>query len=70
MATIITLTKKGKTLKIRVAETITEIWAKMNGEYGENAIYNERFNREYILLTDDKGRPLIFHTRYMWKIVE
>jgi len=70
MSTIWLLTKKGKSIKTKIKESISEIWCKMNGEYGENTVFNDRINREYILLTDNKGKPLIFHTRYMWKITE
>jgi hypothetical protein len=70
MSTIITLTKTGKVLKTKVSDSISEIWCKMNGEYGENSVYNFQANRDYMLLTDIKGNAIIFHKRYLWRIEE
>ncbi len=70
MSTIFVLTKQGKILHTEVKEEVSEIWNRINGEYGENSNYNSNVNREFMLLTDEKGKPLIFHKRYLFKVVE
>ena len=70
MSTILVLTKQGKILKTEVLESASEVWAKVNGEYEPNLVYNSNANREFMLLTDKDGHPLIFHKRYLFKVVE
>ena len=70
MSTIYVLTKQGKVLKTEVLESVSEVWAKINGEYEANSVFNSNINREFMLLTDEKGKPLIFHKRYLFKVTE
>jgi len=70
MSTIHILTRQGKIIKIRVLDSMGEIWSKINGEYEPNAIYNSNINREFIFLTDHRSKPLIFHKRYLFKITD
>jgi len=70
MSEILVLTKQGKILRTKVLEDVGEIWSRINGEYGENALYNSNTNREFMLLTDENGKALIFHKRYLFKIIE
>lgn len=67
MTTIHILTKKGKPIKLKCREDVPEVWARLNNEYGENFIFNPA-NKEFMFLTDEKGNPLIFHKRYLWKV--
>ena len=69
MAIIWVLTKQGKILKTKVIESGTAIWNKMNGSYDPNVPYNYA-NKDFMLLTDKKGKSLIFNKRYLWKITE
>lgn len=70
MSTIYVLTKQGKILKTEVTETVGEIWVKINGEYEANSVFNPNVNREFMLLTDKDGHPLIFHKRYLFKVIK
>jgi len=70
MATIWTLSKKGAILKDIVKEDVSEVWLKLNGDYDANIVFNSNINRDYMFLTDEGGKPFIFHKRYLWKITE
>ena len=70
MATIYTLTKKGKVVKDKVGESVSDVWSRINGEYEPNFVYNNSVNRDYVFLTDSKGKSFIFNKRYLWKITE
>ena len=70
MSTIWVLKKSGGHLKVKVKETTSEVWAKLNGEYDPNIVYNFQQNRDFMLLTDEVGNCLIFHKRFLWKVTE
>lgn len=70
MCTIWVLRKTGGQLKVKVRETVGEVWTKINGEYDVNIYYNPSMNRDFMLVTDEKGNPLIFHKRFLWKVTE
>lgn len=57
-------------MKVKVQDSVGEIWGKINGDYEPNIVFNNNINREFILLTDDNGKPLIFHKRYLYKITD
>jgi len=68
MSTIHILTKQGKMVKVKTLEDVAEIWNRINGDYGLNGFYNNNVNREHMLVTDIKGRPMVFNKRYILKI--
>jgi len=70
MCTIWILKKTGGNLKIKTRETVSEIWNKINGEYDPNTYFNFPMNKEFMLVTDENGNPLIFHKRFLWKVTE
>ncbi len=70
MATILTLNKRGTPYKTPVQESVNAIWAFMNGFGDVNAPGERHENRDFLCLTDPKGKTVIITKKLVWKIIE